>query len=162
MGQIPWSAELRGAWRAVILDFRPALEDNLGSHGNALVAYIEGNGCHPWLGSDLERDDFNGEKLRGDDVSHAADCTHAHLFQQSEVVEASFADDQADALRLERLQNVEDGRALNHHSHAGSVKADRSRQSFILLQEEQVLAQQKVLQFRFGGAHAVMDDLNEQ
>ena len=62
---------------------------------------------------------------------------------------------------LERLQNVENRRAFHHHLDAGSVKADRARQGVVFLKQEQVLSQQGVLQSRIGGAHAVVDDLNE-
>ena len=44
-----------------------------------------------------KRNDFVRQPLGRDDVSHAADDSHANLFEQSVVVEARLADNQANA-----------------------------------------------------------------
>ena len=105
--------------------------------------------------------DFVRQQLCRDDVSHAADDSHADLINQAVVVEACFADNQANSARLQRLQNVEHGRALHDHLDASGVKANRSWQGVIFMKQQQVLPQQGVLQSLIGDAHPVVDHLND-
>ncbi len=98
---------------------------------------------------------------RRDDIPHAPDNPHANLIEQSVVFQAGLADDQTNSLRFHRLQDVEDRRTLHHHLDSGGVETDGARQRLVLHQEQQVLSQQRVLQFDIAGPHAVMNDLDE-
>lgn len=108
-----------------------------------------------------QSNDLVRQQLRRDDITHTADDSYADLINQAVVVEARLADNQANAARLQRLQNIEDGRALHYHLDARGVEADRARQSVVFLKQQEVLPQQGVLQGLIGRAHAVVDHLNE-
>ena len=120
--------EIEFGLRVMVQDFaqnvpRP-IRDPLGS--TRLPALRAGPG--------RKRDNLVRQPLRRDDVSHAADSPGANFFEQSVVVvEARFADNQANASRLDRLQNVEHRRAFHDHLDAGCVKADRARQGVVFL-----------------------------
>ena len=62
----------------------------------------------------LQRNHLGGFRLGLQDIRHAADDAHSHLFSQTKVIEAGRADDQAYPCLLDSGKALQQGTPFHH------------------------------------------------
>lgn len=104
----------------------------------------QGQQCVKRLGTQLQLDHRVGTPHRRDDVGHPADDAAAHLVGQPEGIQASLADHQMHAPRLQSQQLREDGRPFADELDPVRVEANRFRQRISIDNQAEILARQRL------------------